>query len=427
MDEFSQMTHISKLDLQEFDPEMSFSITLDKFQPKNNNDENQSIDLISNHLKTQLKQDISDSVMNLTQCFICLSIANNPLSCPNCNNFACKDCLETYFGKQTCKVCPLCKKAIYKKDLRKNKTIRDIEKIIYKEDTKINKIEELTRFINDKKQIWENQEQYINNLIDKVVKYQENLREYRKKYEKYFLSWKEKINEMFGLYEKKVEDLINLLTQYRQKYGNDLSISIKKYNAIKEKNKFSKTDINTLVNEILAMERRYFNEEKKKHEQDKNDDDDDANLIVKKNQKSFFFDELIKKSNAFFITPILVMPNISNYTIETIYLGKKDLKKNYSKKDYNVHVGYYQVQYLFDKENYKALCKLYIKKDKNVSFFPVQKKVIASKIYEIYPMKDISDLTHNIYETQINLNELKDYLKETIRIETKIQIFTVIG
>ena len=55
-----------------------------------------------------------------------------------------------------------------------------------------------------------------------------------------------------------------------------------------------------------------------------------------------------------------------------------------------------------------------------------KKKVIDSKFYEIIPMKDVSDSNHFIYEALIDLNELNDDEK-TIRLETKIQIFSVIG
>ena len=147
MDEYSLM---SKLDLENFNPEMSFQITLDNYKDKNVNN-NPSIDLISNDLKMKLKKDISDSVMNLTQCFICLSIAEHPLSCPKCNNFACKKCLEDYFGDETEKKCPLCKSVINKNELVKNKTIREVEKILYKKDTKNHKIRELAKLYEEKK------------------------------------------------------------------------------------------------------------------------------------------------------------------------------------------------------------------------------------------------------------------------------------
>ena len=65
--------------------------------------------------------------------------------------------------------------------MKKNKTIREIEKIIYKEDTNNNKIKELTKIFNEKKKkLWESQEKYLNNLINNVIQYQENMREYMK-------------------------------------------------------------------------------------------------------------------------------------------------------------------------------------------------------------------------------------------------------
>ena len=402
MDELSQQ--LSKIDIEEFNPEMSFSIILDNYQDKK--DDNQSIDLISNHIKKSLKKDLSESVMNLTQCFICLSVAKNPLTCPKCNNCACKDCLDKYFGEEEEKECPLCKNIIEKDKLKINMTIREIEKIIYSEKSKSNKIKELTKLVNEKKKKWEKENPDLNNLINKIISYQENLRNYREKYELYFKTWKERINKVFGLYENKIEELIDLLMRYQEKYNNEISKSINNYNKIKEKSNISSKDISSLVNEILTMERHYFN--------------------MKSNNNSSF-DNIVQKSNQFFITPILMMPNISNYTIGTIYLGKKDLfNGNINKKDYNVHLGYYQIQHLFDTNKLTSSCKLYIKTNRDVSFFPIQKKVIDSKFYEIIPMKDVSDSNHFIYEAFIDLNELNDDEK-TIRLETKIQIFSVIG
>ena len=164
MDQLSQQ--LSKIDIEEFNPEMSFSIILDNYQDKK--DESQSIDLISNHIKKSLKKDLSESVMNLTQCFICLSVAKNPLTCPKCNNFACKDCLDKYFGEEEEKECPLCKNIIEKDKLKINKTIKEIEKILYSEKSKSNKIKELTKLVNEKKKKWEKQNPDLNNLINKI-------------------------------------------------------------------------------------------------------------------------------------------------------------------------------------------------------------------------------------------------------------------
>ena len=401
------MEQLSKLNLEGFNPEMSFQITLDNYEDKNNN-ENPSIDLISNDLQARLKKDITESVMNLTQCFICLSIADYPLSCPKCNNFACKECLEKYFGEENEKKCPLCNQLIKKSDLKKNKTIREIEKIIYKEDTKNNKIKELSKIVNEKKKkLWENQEQYLNNLINNVIQYQENMRQYRKKYELYIIKWKQQIDKVFAQYEKKIEKLLDLLLQYRQKNSKDLSESIKS----KEKK-----NINSLVNEIVLLDRNFFNEENKKQE------------INYKYKANGLLEDIIKKSNEFFITPILIMPNISNYNIEILYIDQKEFKKgNINKKDYNVHIGNYKLQHIFDTKNYLVKCKLLINNERDVSFFPIQKKILDEKFYEIIPMKDISGLIDYNYEAEFDINELKNNSKITIRIETKVQIFSVIG
>jgi hypothetical protein len=401
------MEQLSKLNLEGFNPEMSFQITLDNYEDKNNN-ENPSIDLISNDLQARLKKDVTESVMNLTQCFICLSIADYPLSCPKCNNFACKECLEKYFGEENEKKCPLCNQLIKKNDLKKNKTIREIEKIIYKEDTKNNKIKELSKIVNEKKKkLWENQEQYLNNLINNVIQYQENMRQYRKKYELYIIKWKQQIDKVFAQYEKKIEKLLDLLLQYRQKNSKDLSESIKS----KEKK-----NINSLVNEIVLLDRNFFNEENKKQE------------INYKYKANGLLEDIIKKSNEFFITPILIMPNISNYNIEILYIDQKEFKKgNINKKDYNVHIGNYKLQHIFDTKNYLVKCKLLINNERDVSFFPIQKKILDEKFYEIIPMKDISGLIDYNYEAEFDINELKNNSKITIRIETKVQIFSVIG
>ena len=401
------MEQLSKLNLEGFNPEMSFQITLDNYEDKNNN-ENPSIDLISNDLQARLKKDITESVMNLTQCFICLSIADYPLSCPKCNNFACKECLEKYFGEENEKKCPLCNQLIKKNDLKKNKTIREIEKIIYKEDTKNNKIKELSKIVDEKKKkLWENQEQYLNNLINNVIQYQENMRQYRKKYELYIIKWKQQIDKVFAQYEKKIEKLLDLLLQYRQKNSKDLSESIKS----KEKK-----NINSLVNEIVLLDRNFFNEENKKQE------------INYKYKANGLLEDIIKKSNEFFITPILIMPNISNYNIEILYIDQKEFKKgNITKKDYNVHIGNYKLQHIFDTKNYLVKCKLLINNERDVSFFPIQKKILDEKFYEIIPMKDISGLIDYNYEAEFDINELKNNSKITIRIETKVQIFSVIG
>ena len=125
---------------------------------------------------------------------------------------------------------------------------------------------------------------------------------------------------------------------------------------------------------------------------------------------------------------MVIIPNISTYNITFTDITTKDINKGIiKKKDYNVHIGYYQIEYIFEEGKYSALCKLYIKNDRNISFFVTQKKIIESKYFEIIPMKLFSDLNHNIYEANIDFEELKEDQNLKINLETKIQIFSVIA
>ena len=85
-----------------------------------------------NEINDSINKSLSQSVLDLVNCFICLSPANEPLSCPKCNNFACKKCLEIYFGRNEEKKCPICKSIIQLSELKENKIIEEIENILNK-------------------------------------------------------------------------------------------------------------------------------------------------------------------------------------------------------------------------------------------------------------------------------------------------------
>ena len=60
-------------------------------QPENNRyeEEENSFSLLKS-LNESLNKDLSQSVLELVKCFICYNQVVDPLSCPKCNNFACK-------------------------------------------------------------------------------------------------------------------------------------------------------------------------------------------------------------------------------------------------------------------------------------------------------------------------------------------------
>ena len=68
------------------------------------------------------------------------------------------------------------------------------------------------------------------------------------------------------------------------------------------------------------MERNYFNEENKKHSKDD------------KTKVYYSYDESISKSQKFFITTLFIIPIISNYTIYSINIERKDFNKGKIKK-----------------------------------------------------------------------------------------------
>ena len=141
--------------------------------PNNNNNLNNNIDNLNlqnnfallDDLNDSLNKKLSDSVIDLTKCFICLSPTIDPFSCPKCNNFACKKCLDAYFGGLHSKKCPICKQNIENNELRDNKIMREIKEIINKDESKKNKINQLSNLINEKKLLWENQGNNLNTVL----------------------------------------------------------------------------------------------------------------------------------------------------------------------------------------------------------------------------------------------------------------------
>ena len=394
MDEYSLM---SKLDLENFNPEMSFQITLDNYKDKNVNN-NPSIDLISNDLKMKLKKDISDSVMNLTQCFICLSIAEHPLSCPKCNNFACTKCLEMYFGNQRGKKCPICKQVIEIKELKKNEIISKVEQILNKCESEKNKIEELANLIEERKNSWENQANDINIILNRIFKYQENLEEYKREYELFFLNCQKVIQKTFQDYQTKTEELVKSLLSYN-KMANE---SIEIYNKMSKKNKdnyYNEKNIKDMINEIMSMERKHFNE--KNHEE----------------------------TEKFLNSPIKIVPFINQNHVKEMRITKNDIIKftKITKTGIHYKIGDYKLLYSFSIENgYKAICEFSftIKNKMNACFFVTQNKISQNGEQNVYPMKLTKNKNNNfVFECCIPFDEIEINNENYSTIKTDVLAF----
>lgn len=395
MDQFSEMnSEMNTIQLEGWNPEISFQINLDDKKKKTLS-------------QSTVIKDLGENVLTLTQCFICLSPAINPLSCPKCNNFACEKCFQNYFKKEIIKVCPICKQKILKTDLKPSKIIKDIEKIIYKKADKENKIEELTKLFEEKKLLWEDEDVYMNDLLNKLLNFQENIKVYKKEYLSYIEKWKSRIQRLFELYEDKIMKLIGDIQFYIDRYKPKEK---KNQNSIeKENNKDDK--LNMLVNKILSMERAHFNE--------------------LNNEKTNFYEILpinvVNEINNFLYKPMIIIPNISNYNIISIDLEKKNFnKKTIRRKEYNIHIGDYEIKFKFKYDNlYNSLCQFNFEHKSNWIYMLTLKKTLDDKYSMLIPMKLVDNKNNFTYEAEVNFNELRNDEVHKIKIDFKIQIFNI--
>lgn len=351
--------------------------------------------VLLNNLSESLNQNLSQSVMDLVNCFICLSPATNPLSCPKCNNFACKACLETYFLGAVTKKCPLCKQDIKLVDMKENKVIDEIEGILHKDNSKKNKIEELSKLIEEKKNIWENQTNKINAIMERICKYQESLENYKKEYELFFSNCQKLVQDTFINYYQKTEELINSLFSL----NNFATTSIRKLNDMNVINRdngyFDNNNIKKLINEILSMERKHFN--------NKNKDEIDQ----------------------FLTTPIKLYPSINQYNLLSNKIELSQLKFTYSKTIQTNHfkLGKCDLRYKYNCLNLSINClfSFTLNHDINACFLITQNIIDFNQNQKYLPMKLISKegrkymyevvIPHDIIETaQKNLNLSIDIL-----------------
>ncbi len=369
---------------------------------RNNFDSNDINDCfnILNSINESLNRNLNQSVFDLMKCFICLSPTTDPLSCPKCNNFACKKCLEKYFDHSIKKKCPLCKQDIVFDELIENELITDIEDILNKDIPKNNKINELTNLIEKKKNYWNGQNDNINILIEKFIKYQEIINDYKKQYNLFFLSCQKIIEDTLKTYSKKVEDLINSLVTLNDASNKSID-KYKKLNNNYINDYYNKNKIKDLINELLIMDRNHFNE--------KNNDESEKLLN----------------------TSIKIVPYINHMVIREIVL-KKELFNKYSQnraKGNHYKLGNYELIYNFiTQDGYKAISRLIItaKEGTNSCFLITQNKVINNNKQGFCPMRliDIKGRTYN-YECKINYDEFDIGKEKEVKMIIEALIFSV--
>ena len=359
---------------------------------------NNNIDAL-NDLSETLNKNLNQSVFDLMTCFICLSPTQEPLSCPKCNNFACKKCLRNYFGGSSRKKCPICKQEIKFNEMKESEIIKEIENILNSGLSKEKKVEKLSKLINAKKNEWYIQNNYINKILEKMLNYQKFLKEYKNQYDLFLLTCQKVVEKAFKSYSKKVEDLIESLLSFSEVASN----SIKKYDDINKKNStyYYNNNIKDLINEILTMDRKHFNE--------LNND----------------------KTEEFLNKPMKIIPSVSEYKIREIKIKKSDFSKYGNLKTEGNHykLGNYKLIYNYNiSDGYKAYCKLSFstKKDFYCCFLFTQRKIDKNKKEKLFPMKLTKKEDNNLeYECIINFDEFDDNKENEVNMIIESLMFSM--
>ena len=357
-----------------------------------------SINLI-NDLNQSINLKISDSVADLIKCIICLGPVKDPLSCPNCNNFACKKCLEQYFNSNINARCPICKGEVQFYQFTENKIINEVERILTQEKNNKNKIDELSKLIEQKRSEWFDRGKELEQLIDKIIKYQKSLEEYKKQYHIFFMSCEKLVKTICEKQSKQLQELINNMCDYN---NGVVKNSIIEYDNINNKNKnyhYNEKNYKNLINEILSLERKHFNEKNKK----------ESNSLIK---------------------PIKIVPSLENIFLKKILIKKEDFfKQNFSikAKGYKSEIGEFRINYMLLHNNeYSIICKVDFPLNyDNKCYFLTQNKVDGNNNQDIIPMKLTEYKTKYIYECVIKFEEFDNCQQKEIKLGTEVSIFSM--
>ena len=348
-----------------------------------------------NDLTSSVNSALSQSVIDLTNCFICLSPAQDPLTCPKCNNFGCKKCLESYFGYSYRKPCPICKQFITLNELKQNIVIKEIEEIINKNTSKENKFKELSELILRKKQTFQDQTINSNNILERMFKYQDILKRYREEYNNFLLQMKQIIDNIFKENFQKIENLINSLLSFNKAADT----SIQRYNDLyrNNNNNFYNNNIKSLINDILSLERMKFNYN---HRDTEN----------------------------FLNSSISIVPSINIYHLMDHFLKIVNLDQNgfINFTGNHFRIGDYEIKYYFESNEMRWNCKFIFTLRDNIKkmCFLITQKLLVNNKETMHPMKFVrQDGKTYTYECKIALDDLRNGI--TYKMRTDVLIFSV--
>lgn len=346
-------------------------------------------------LNQTLNKNLSQSVFDSVNYFICLSPAKEPMSCPKCNHFCCKKCFESFFKDETTKQCPICKQDITFNELNKNTIIQDIENILNKQGN-TNKVKELSKLLNEKKNEWEKQSDFLTSFLEKVYKFQQTLINYKNSYLLFLAGCQKVVEKIFQDFQKETEILANNLVSY-----NSLTKkSIVKYNTIIQNNQnnlYNNKNVKQLINEILDMERQFFNKKNK---------EESISFI----NKDIILEPKIIKRNLFY----------------------NNLKEGYQQiadndEDYRIGKFYGTCDIRQSSQKYKIISKfkIILKEDLHLIYILVDQKIKENhETKEIFTLKFIKGENKVLeYESQLEIKDIDFKAQKERSLETEILMF----
>ena len=280
------------------------------------------------NLSEGLKKNLTQSTVDLLNCYICLNKVEDPLLCPKCNNFACRECLKKYFGKEQRKNCCVCKQVIKFSELKENKIIKEIKNILSTDKTQKTAIDEFEKVIKEKQDFYREQQKEINDIINGYNNYKACLEKYKNEFNAYLTECQKLVEKTFDDYYKNIQNLIKSLLSYDKIYQNSINKYDNIYNNVKENCGDSK-NIKDFINEILYLEKKQM----------KNND----KLETKK----------------FLLRPITFKPYFKNYTIITNKnLNKSSNFLNFEINSPNMGKCAFKIDYLANNKIYNCLLKV---------------------------------------------------------------------
>ena len=162
---------------------------------------------LNKNLSQDLRKNITQSVVDLVNCYFCLDKVKDPLLCPKCHNFACKECLKRYFGSSATKKCGMCKQDIKFSELKENKVVKEIEKILSTQKTQKMTVDEFAKVIKEKQEYYEEQKKEIKDIINGFYDYKGCLEKYKIDFNEYLLECKKLVEETFNQYYNYIQNL----------------------------------------------------------------------------------------------------------------------------------------------------------------------------------------------------------------------------